>query len=189
MALNERFGDNTLTKEENLGSILSPVRVVPIEAIIAFEILLGGINITYSAFQDLYFTDDTGRFRERTRLTRDGAQNTQELQLLIPRDRTELRNWLNENAEGEFILLFTDMNQQRVVMGTDETPARKQEDLDTGGTPRNRNGYAVKFAAQTEEKKYQVLSEVVATATNLIFQDNNNFVWQDGNNAIAQESV
>lgn len=189
MALDERFGDNNLTKEDNLGGIVDQVRLVPISSIVAFEIFLGGVNITYSSFQDLYITEDTGRFRERSRLTKNGSQNTQELNFLIPKDRTELRDWLNDNAEGEFVALFNYLNGTRYIMGTDEAPARKEETLDSGQTARNRNGYAVKMAAQTEEKKYAVLNETIVTATNFIFQSNDNYIFQDGSNRIAQESV
>lgn len=188
MALDERFGNNDLSKEENIGGLLQ-LRLVQVPNIVEFDIQLGGVNLTYSAFEDFYFSESTARFREPSRLTDQGAQNNAELTVVSPRDRTELRNFLNDNAEVEFICIFTDRNSERWVMGTDTQAAQKAEALSSGEIPSQRNGYTIKFVAQTGQKKYEVLSETVVTATNFIFQDNNNWIFQDGNNAIAQETV
>lgn len=188
MALDQRFGDDSQSKEDNIGS-LSAIRLVRVSDIVSFVVQLGGVQLEYSAFEGMYATTDTARFREAGKLTNDGAQNNAQITWVTPKDRPELRNYLNDNAEEEYIVLYTDGNGERWVMGTDEEPAQKAETQTTGRGTTQRNQYDVKFVAQTSQKKYSVLSETITTATNLIFQDNNNWVWQDANNAIAQESI
>lgn len=107
---------NTPFEDQNLGniksiSLIALDNLVTIPATVSGEISYNSLSIkTGSAFQEIYFTQETGSYTEAEEQTRAGGIWKKEINLQIPKIRSEIMADLKNFENRRNAALVTDMN-------------------------------------------------------------------------------
>lgn len=137
MALNE-------FQESNLGGICF-IDVVLLEDVLNDSILDFQVN----SYLRIYFSPNSARHSERARRNENGTVWAQKISLSVPKIRTELLNWLQQNHERYFVCVVKDRNGFIRRVGNKKKPLRLLTDIDTGSQGTSRNSVEFDFSGNT----------------------------------------
>jgi hypothetical protein len=129
------------------------------------DIVSMGPPVNGSVYGNIVFREGTGfvtwqvtlttpRMRSEGRSSREGAYKSNRLEFIIAKDVANVRSMLLQAEQDEFIILFTDANNQQKVFGLPEAPVRFLFDHDSGGDFSARNGYECRFYYEGPENIY-----------------------------------
>ena len=94
---------------------------------------------------DVYGTEGTIKFNEDQQQSPQGDYFKVKLSASIPKDRTEVKNSLEEMKNKTFIIDYTDYNNERKLVGTLTEPLKFSSSLDTGNKIPSLNAHAIEF--------------------------------------------
>lgn len=121
----------------------------PFNSVISLQVILKPGKVFYSADLTLY----TAGCKEETVISNHGEIQKQTLQCFIPKDSPENAPSLNEMIKQRFLVLYSDFNGNRKVLGTLDSGMRFKADLDTYMDPGSgRNGHLCTFYGESPLK-------------------------------------
>lgn len=108
-------------------------------------------NFMYSAGVPLAFIQETADFSQKSRITSQGKSYAQKLSFIMAQYREDIRNWILDNSEADFLIVLVDAQEKNYLMGSLETPCELTEDFGTGRALANRNDIEFDFVVDSFE--------------------------------------
>jgi len=135
---------NILEKKFGLGSVLS-IRIYTKE------------SFKLGEYYNIEYTEETALHKQKQKISNDGSFHENRLSFIVPRNRENLRIWLLDNQEEDFIISFKDAHEQWLQIGEEvaENYCELLIDTDIPSKLANRNEVVFEFRVeQTEPAKF-----------------------------------
>lgn len=130
-------------------------------------------SITYTKATQLYFTDDTAQHTEAQKTTAQGELFEHRINFVVPKNRTEIRDWLTANHRKYFYVQYIDKNGYAIELPITRLNAK----YTTGRQSSNRNEFQFELEGTTIKPAKQARS----LALNSADFDSQDFNSQDFN--------
>jgi len=108
-------------------------------------------NFMYSSGVPLAFVQETAKFSQKSKITRQGKIYEQSLTFIMAQYREEIREWILDNSEKEFLIILVDAQEKNYLMGSIDYSCELTENFDTGTALANRNDIKFDFVVDSFE--------------------------------------
>lgn len=184
-------------EEGNMGGLIDKIFIIKRDDVGTFGIpaldALDPLTLTEltlkdgKAFKSIYFTPNTGKFDQKIVGEEDGKSFEPMVEFSIPKVNKLSQEMLSYVANGSFILVAKTSNNQLLVIGTPEIPAKyKDGGIETGAKYADKNQVKFGFVASSRFGAYYLPDDfdmdlvTQSDIQNVTFNDINLFV--SGNN-------
>ena len=103
---------------------------------------------------DAYVTEGSLGYKETEKKNQHGNSYDRILVGLVPKDTETLADLFDEMEGFRYVIIYTDNNGKKKVVGSIESPLQFKADMDTKVDANGRNGHPITFFGSSSHKAY-----------------------------------